>query len=357
MTLGARDALGADLRDALVITRPGYAVPEIREDARVAVLETSHPVPDEMSIAAGHRLLAYVRDLPSGCRVLALISGGTSSLVEVLPDGVAVADLERANQWLLGSGLDIFAINAVRRRMSRIKDGGLLSRLWGRRVLALYISDVPGDDPAWIGSGLLARQESSLPQRLPKWLTDLLIHDASAAAPVEGVRHEVIASLDQALDACCDLARTAGMEVLRHQTRLDVSVDEAALRIVSSLKEGPEGVQVWGGEPTVRLPAKPGRGGRNQHLALRCATAIQGCGNLQILCAATDGADGPGEDAGALVDGESVQRGRDAGMDPEACLVRADSGSFLEAAGDLIFTGPTSTNVNDIVIGAKGCKG
>lgn len=147
------------------------------------------------------------------------------------------------------------------------------------------------------------------------------------------------------------------MEVLRHQTRLDVSVDEAALRIVSSLKEGPEGVQVWGGEPTVRLPAKPGRGGRNQHLALRCATAIQGCGNLQILCAATDGADGPGEDAGALVDGESVQRGRDAGMDPEACLVRADSGSFLEAAGDLIFTGPTSTNVNDIVIGAKGCKG
>jgi glycerate 2-kinase len=116
-------------------------------------------------------------------------------------------------------------------------------------------------------------------------------------------------------------------------------------------------MQVWGGEPTVRLPDQPGRGGRNQHLALRCATAIQGREGLAILCAATDGADGSGEDAGALVDGDSVQRGRDAGMDPEACLERADSGSFLEAAGDLIFTGPTSTNVNDIVIGVRGYTG
>jgi hydroxypyruvate reductase len=142
--------------------------------------------------------------------------------------------------------------------------------------------------------------------------------------------------------------------VTRHRSRLDEAVDEAALRITSSLRKAADGIQVWGGEPTVRLPDQPGRGGRSQHLALRCATAIRGYEDLAILCAATDGADGSGEDAGALVDGSSVQRGRDAGMDPEVCLERADSGSFLEAAGDLIFTGPTSTNVNDIVIGVRG---
>jgi hydroxypyruvate reductase len=354
MALGARDALGVDLRDGVVITRHGYAVPELREEARITVMETSHPVPDETSVAAGHRLLAHVRDLPPGCRVLALISGGASSLVEVLPDGVGVADLERVNHWLLGSGLDILAVNAVRRRMSLIKNGGLSSALWGRRTLALYISDVPGDDPAWIGSGLLAPQASELPEGLPRWLSRLLIQGAPASTPGDGVRHEVIANLDQALDACCSKARTAGIEVTRHRSRLDEAVDEAALRITSSLRKAADGIQVWGGEPTVRLPDQPGRGGRSQHLALRCATAIRGYEDLAILCAATDGADGSGEDAGALVDGSSVQRGRDAGMDPEVCLERADSGSFLEAAGDLIFTGPTSTNVNDIVIGVRG---
>ena len=105
------------------------------------------------------------------------------------------------------------------------------------------------------------------------------------------------------------------------------------------------------------LPAAPGRGGRNQHLALCCATAIQGRDDLAVLCCATDGVDGNSEDAGGLVDGQSIRRGRDGGADPSDCISRADSGTFLESAGDLIFTGPTSTNVNDVVIGLKAVSG
>jgi hydroxypyruvate reductase len=357
MAAGATDALGKDIVDGLIVTRHGYAGGHCAADARFRVLEASHPVPDESSLAAGERLMAYVGALPRGAPVLALISGGASSLVEVLPPGVGIDVLERANRWLLGSGLDIFSINAVRRRMSRIKNGGLASALWGRPVLALYVSDVRGDDPAWIGSGLLQRGNAELPEDLPGWMADCLGAGDAPRVPVGLVKHRVVANLGTALDACASRANGMVSRVTVHPEWLEGQAEAAALRIVDGLQDGPPGIHLWGGETTVTLPQRPGRGGRSQHLALCCAMAIRGRIDLQVLCSATDGTDGSSEDAGALVDGNTVGRGVDGGLDPAACLAAADAGSFLEASGDLLYTGPTTTNVNDIVIGVRGPSG
>lgn len=349
MTLGAVDALGVDIVDGIVVTRRGYADDALSTDPRFRVLESSHPVPDDTSLVAGAALMEYASGLPPGAPVLVLVSGGASSLVEVLPAGLGAAELDRANRWLLGSGLDIFSVNAVRRRMSRIKDGGLAAALWGRDVVALYLSDVCGDDPAWIGSGLLQRIESRLPGGLPGWLSACLT--PSPDVPTGNVEHRIVANLRTAIDACAERAAGMNGNVTVDGNWLEGPVEDAARTIVAGLCDGSPGIRMWGGETTVVLPERPGRGGRSQHLALCCAMAIQGRRDLMVLCSATDGADGPGEDAGALIDGGTVLRGTDGGLDAADCLARADAGSFLEASGDLIYTGPTTTNVNDIVIG------
>lgn len=357
MADGAADALGKDIVDGLIIARHGYAGGDCVADSRFSVLEASHPVPDDSSLAAGEQLMAYVGALPPGAPVLALISGGASSLVEVLPLGVGVEVLEKANRWLLGSGLDIFSVNAVRRRMSRIKNGGLASALWGRPVLALYVSDVRGDDPGWIGSGLLQRRDAQLPDGLPGWMVDCVGPDDAPRVPSGPIEHRVVANLGTALDACAARATEMTDRVTVHDEWLEGQAEVAARRIVGVLQGEPPGVHLWGGETTVTLPERPGRGGRSQHLALCCAMAIRGRTDMKVLCSATDGTDGSSEDAGALVDGGTVQRGGDGGLDPAACLAAADAGSFLEASGDLLYTGPTTTNVNDIVIGVRGLPG
>ncbi len=356
MTRGALDVLGDDVAGGFVVTPSGHRHADLAAIPRLRVVESAHPVPDARSIRAGEGLLAWIGDLPPGAPVLALISGGASSLVEVLPQGTDAETLSRLNRWLLGSGLDIFGINTIRRRVSRIKDGGLAAALWGRPVLALYLSDVKGDDPAWIGSGLLRRAAVPLPPGLPGWVTGLA-GAAPPEAPSAHVEHHVVANLETALSACEIRGRELGYAVIRHRRWLEGPVKQVAEGIVGELDVAAPALHLWGGEPVVTLPAVPGRGGRNQHLALCCAIAIAGRDDLTILCAATDGIDGNSEDAGSLVDGGTVQRGLDGGADPDRCLDGADSATFLEAAGDLIYTGPTATNVNDVVIGLKTASG
>ncbi|MGD8532660.1 MAG: DUF4147 domain-containing protein [Gammaproteobacteria bacterium] len=357
MTLGAVDVLGAALDGGYVVTPLGHGDEALSAMPRFRTVPSSHPVPDQRSLEAGDGLLSFVSAMAPGTRVLVLISGGASSLVESLPAGLDAGDLSRVNQFLLGSGLDIFGVNGVRRRLSMLKDGRLAAALRGHPVLALYLSDVEGDDPAWIGSGLLSRAKSALPSGLPDWLVTLIHSGPPPGLPTPPVESHVVGNLARALDGCEDRARRLGFPVTRHDEWLRGPVAGAADRIVSEMDDGRAGIHLWGGETTMILPAAPGRGGRNQHLALCCATAIQGRDDLAVLCCATDGVDGNSEDAGGLVDGQSIRRGRDGGADPADCLRRADSGTFLEAAGDLIFTGPTSTNVNDVVIGLKAVSG
>jgi glycerate 2-kinase len=247
----------------------------------------------------------------------------------------------------------------VRKGLSRIKGGGLLPRLEGRQVTALAISDVPGDPPGAIGSGLLVpapdlmQQIASLP--LPDWLSTQL--KAGLAPRVEfngrAPALQIVANLASAKQAAAERARQLGYAVTLHAAFLEGDAAHAGDRLALALREGEPGISIWGGETTVQLPPEPGQGGRNQHLALAAAMRLQGAEGCYLLAAGTDGSDGPTQDAGALVDAGSIQRARQEGFDAAASLAAADAGRLLEASGDLVTTGPTGTNVMDLVIGLK----
>lgn len=353
MMLGARDILGTRLASGLVITKDGHADVEVEADAHLAIHYAEHPWPGEGSLRAGRALTEFIDVSPVDARLLFLISGGASSLVEVPVEGVDLAFLRQANDWLLASGLAIDEVNRVRQRLSRLKGGGLRHYLDGRQALALVISDVPGDDPRAIGSGPLAEPLPGLPAGLPDWLTARVGSAPDAPDAVPAVPHHLVASLEQALVAAEAAACAYGLRVVRMSEPLSGDAALAGQTLAEVVCAAPPGISLWGGETTVALPETPGRGGRNQQLALAAARALAGRDDCWFLSAGTDGTDGPTEDAGALVDGGTVARGRAQGLDPEAALLGADAGRFLEASGDLIHTGPTGTNVTDLVIALR----
>jgi hydroxypyruvate reductase len=236
-----------------------------------------------------------------------------------------------------------------------IKNGALLTELQGRPSVALYLSDVPGDDPAVIGSGLLTEpRHQPLPDNLPFWIARLIRPVLLSPPAVGGVSHHVIATLEDAVQAAALTGEALGLRVERMRGRFKGEAAELATRFCHELALSDGALLVWGGESTVRLPRKPGKGGRNQHLALAAARLLVVHDDLTLLAAGTDGTDGPTTDAGAVVDSTTVERGTLGGLDADDCLSRADSGRFLEAAGDLLHTGPTGTNVGDLVLGLKG---
>ncbi|MGH8170833.1 MAG: DUF4147 domain-containing protein [Steroidobacteraceae bacterium] len=331
MALGAADALGPALERMLVITKSGHLTPDLLSLAAVEAHESAHPVPDERSLAAGQRLLDWVVDLPAAVSPLFLISGGASSLVEVLEPGIAIQELEQLSALGLAEGLPISELNARRARLSRIKGGRLAALLGGRVARALFISDVPEDDPAVIGSGLLG----------------------PAAGGIDRIERQIIASVDRAMQGVATAASQRGLTVECVQPRFDGDATRLAARFTHELLIANTQVRVWGGESTVVLPPHPGRGGRNQHLALAASRLLPDYPQLLLLAAGTDGTDGPTDAAGGLVDAETCGRVALAGLDPDECLSRADAGTALAAADALVRTGPTGTNVADLVIGLK----
>ncbi|MEJ2655118.1 MAG: DUF4147 domain-containing protein [Acidihalobacter sp.] len=352
MARGAEDVLGERLHAGLIVTKEGHSERELHDARRWTVCMAEHPVPGPGSLAAGQALLAFVDAVSESGRILFLLSGGASSLVEVLPQGLELQDLRRASAWLLGSGLDIADVNRVRQRLSLIKGGRLRSRLGGRKACVLAISDVAGDDERAIGSGLLAEAlPGDLPE-LPGWLAEWTERAATQGEYQAPVPHHIIASLDDALHAMAEAA-PVGAEVHLQGACLYGDAAQTGSELARTLRDAPPALWLWGGETTIRLPDEPGRGGRNQHLALAAAMELDGVAGVCLLAAGTDGTDGPTEDAGAIVDGGTLPRGRAEGLDAAAALAAADSGSLLEASGDLLSTGPTGTNVTDLVIGLK----
>ena len=359
MMAGAFDALGTDIRHALVVTKHGHAGGVLDPDRPVEVIEASHPVPDETCLAAGRALVDFVDALPPDADVLALVSGGASALVEVLPQGFDASDLSRVNEYMLAAGHPIGAVNRVRKRISRIKGGRLAQRIAARRTLGLAISDVPGDDPKVIGSGLLVAhsgEDISVDDLdLPPWLAEM----GRRAPPLPGreatsrVRMEVVARPAGARSAAAAVYRGAGVDVVEHPCLLEGDALEVGRRVGRTISCARAAAHVWASETTVILPPNPGRGGRCQSLALAAALEMRGGGNVYVLAAGTDGTDGPGQDAGAVVDAGTVERGIAAGLDPDRCLHAADAGRVLEASGDLVCTGPTGTNVMDLIVALK----
>lgn len=303
----------------LIITKYGHA-----EDAPegATVYEAAHPVPDEASLVAGRAL----QDAVAACRpeenLLMLVSGGASALVEVPVDGFDLAGLRDHTNALLATGADIGTMNAARTQNSQIKGGKLLAGFKGRSVTTLALSDVEGDALATIGSG---------------------VADAPKDAGFAFTAH-IIASNAIARAAVADAAGTA---VQTNAETLYADVTALAPRIATHLKEAAPGLHILGGEPVVHLPENPGLGGRNMALALTLAREISGTPGLRILVAGTDGTDGPTDAAGAVVDGST--------WTPEAqvALDAANAYPWLKAQGALVTTGPTGTNVMDILIAHK----
>jgi len=354
MTLGALDALGPRVSRALVVSRAGYFGEELAQHDGITCLTGGHPVPDEGSLAAGAAALELAALAGRGQAVLLLVSGGASSLMEVLPETVTLADLQRVSNWALASGLPIERVNAVRRRLSRIKDGRLVAAFGHCAVEGFFISDVPGDDAALVGSGILAAAAAPPDGAgLPGWVSDLMAGSGASPPALASAPVTCVGCLDDALAAIRQAALAAGVACRVRSERLEGDAVAAAGLLCGESSAAASGLIAWGGETTVRLPPSPGRGGRNQHLALAAARLIDGRDDLTLLAAGTDGSDGNSADAGAIVDGGTIDRGRDAGLDPDTCLRQADSGRFLEASGDLVHTGATGTNVGDLLLALR----
>lgn len=354
MLQGALNACPS-LSDSLLIA-PGQQISRaLRKNSAVRCMASSHPVPDEKSLQAGEALLQFLRQLPEQAELLFLISGGASSLVEVLVDGISLEQCDRINRYLLASGKPIHQINGWRRRYSKIKAGGLLRYIHIAHCTQLLLSDVKDDDVSVIGSGLLVESQSI---RDDDSYLDSIFKDKSSQPENETldnnkhsvtVTTEVIGTLDHALEACAQSARSEGLPVIVHKTFLEGEVSQVAWRLASYLKQAPRGIHLWGGETTVQLPDKPGIGGRNQSLALNVAVHLAGT-DIHLLAAGTDGIDGNSNCAGAAVSARTIEKARSMGIDVNEALERANAGMVLMATDDLIQPGPTNTNVMDIVI-------
>lgn len=335
MAQGALAVLGDNLRSALIVTKHEHLSDAIRSNSRFECIESGHPVPDEFSLQAGARLYDFVSNVPADHQLVFLVSGGASALVEHLDNGLNLSDLKAATDKLLASGAPIGEMNRQRRKISLIK-GGKLAQVVKCKVLQLLISDVPGDVHGDIGSGLLVPDKvTGMHENLSVW---------------KDIHTRIIASSTIAQAAVNDAANSMGLVVQQATGSLDGDVNEVAVRVAQTLADSVPGVYIWGGEPTVVLPESPGRGGRNQHLALALTDVAAKRGNVSVLVCGTDGTDGPTGDAGGLIDEAALDAAEELKLDVSAFLQRADAGSALESIDSLVTTGPTGTNVMDLCI-------
>jgi hydroxypyruvate reductase len=358
MSLGALSVLKDNIIAGLVITKHDHTEDELRAYKNVMTMESDHPVPGEPSLIAGKALVDFVEKAPQDAKFLVLFSGGASSLMEVLADGMSLDKLAQLNKVLLSIGYDITQMNQVRRAISHIKGGRLANFINGRETLALLISDVPGDDPAVIGSGPLTPVQEDISQvDLPDSITSILEGVKFTPAPRQelfsNITTHVIATLDDAKVAAQKCAQSLGFSVTVYDEFMEGDAEQKAVEICKALNSADSGVHIWGGETSLILPSNPGRGGRNQHLAAVAARELSGADNIVFLAAGTDGTDGPTPDAGGLVDGQTVSRGNSQNLNISDYLAAADVGNYLIKTGDLVTTGPTGTNVMDLVVALK----
>jgi glycerate-2-kinase len=369
MAEAARAVLGARIARGAVTTKDGHA----RALPGLDVREASHPLPDARSERAGREALALAGSLAAHEELLVLISGGASALWCVPAAGLAFADKRDANERLLRASIAIRELNAVRKHLSALKGGGLLRAAAGRRVRVYAVSDVPGDaladigsgpaspDPTRFGDALAALRASGLEHALSPAVCERLERGAAGELE-ETVKPDdplaarctgrVVASLDAALGAIVRAAESRGLRVRSLGRALDADVVPLANALAAQVRRArADGIEllVAGGEPTVTVRGD-GRGGRAQELAVRLALALADLLGWTALCAGTDGSDGPTDAAGAFADPTLAARARSRGSDPALALARSDVHPLLAASGDLFRTGPTETNVSDLLL-------
>jgi glycerate 2-kinase len=361
----AERRLPEDRLAGIAVTRHGYGLPT----RRIAMVEAGHPVPDEGGLAGTERALALADAAGKDDLVLVLLSGGASANWIAPAKNLTLAEKQAATRALLRSGAHIGEINCVRKHLSRIKGGRLARRAYPASVVTLAISDVPGDDPAVIGSGptvpdpttladarsIVAKYRLDLPDAARRALEN---PDNESPKPGESIfaatRYRIVARPADALRAAQAQAEAAGYECIVLGDRLqgearEVAAEHARLaREVS--RQGRRTAILSGGELTVTLRGQ-GRGGPNQEYALALAIHLAGAKRIAALAADSDGTDGgsgrPDDPAGAFVDDSTLRRAAAAGLDPAAFLADNDSTGFFNGIGDLFRPGPTFTNVTD----------
>ncbi len=352
--------------EGLVVTRYGHGVP----CNRIKIIEAAHPVPDAAGAQAAADILNIVQGLTADDLVVALISGGGSSLLSLPADGISPEDKRAVNRALLASGAPISEMNAVRKHLSHIKGGRLAAAAFPARVETLVISDVPGDDVSAVASGptvadpttfanaraIIARYDMILPHSVVVHLEKAEDETPKPGDPrLVNTQTHLIASPQMALEAAARVARDHGCTSLILGDALEGEAKDVGQVLAGIALQTrrfgqpvkPPCVLISGGETTVTLKGN-GIGGRNVECLLSTTLKLSGAANIHALMADSDGIDGAADVAGAVITPDTLHRARALGLDAQAMLANNDAHTFFAQLGDQVITGPTLTNVNDI---------
>jgi hydroxypyruvate reductase len=375
MARGLYAVVGDKITDGVLIAKHVSTQPA-GLPAGLRVLAGSHPVPGEPSVRSTQQLVEYLQAGRSDDLVICLISGGGSALMTWPQESVSLADLQVLTQLLLASGANITEINTLRKHLDRVKGGGLARLAAPAQVVTLILSDVIGSpldviasgptvaDPSTFAQAYAILEKYQLIEKTPSSIRTVLQQGMAGQLPetlktqdaaLQNVTNRVVASNPQAAQYALQQAEREGFHTLLLTTYLQGEASQAGAVMAGVLKQIDASGQplarpaclVAGGETTVTLRGS-GLGGRNQEMALGAAFLLEGVADVAFLTLGTDGEDGPTDAAGALVTGESLAGARQAGLNPLAYLQNNDSYHFFEATGDLLITGPTGTNVNDL---------
>ncbi|MCZ6830531.1 MAG: glycerate kinase [Gammaproteobacteria bacterium] len=360
------DATWPQDMSGLVVTRYGQGM----DCGRIEVVEAAHPVPDLAGQQAARRMLDLCRDLNADDLVLALISGGGSALLSLPGGDIELAEKQELNRQLLECGASITEINTLRKHISAIKGGRLAAACHPAKVVSLLISDVPGDDPQVIASGptlpdpSTAAQARAIIDRYQLTVADsirqfLLSEQAETPGPAdprfEGDELQLVAAPQISLQAAAAQARSEAVPALILSDCIEGEAREIGKAFAAIARQAkfhnqpiaPPCVILSGGETTVSIKGN-GKGGPNTEFNLAMALALAGESGITALACDTDGIDGSEDNAGCIIDETSLARARERGLDPAGYLENNDAWTFFDAIGDLVVTGPTHTNVNDL---------
>jgi len=367
MSAAITDILDDRLTKGALVTKYGYSDGGPPPGSNVRILEAGHPMPDENSVCGAQIVVALAQQATEHDLVICLISGGGSALLTLPAPGLTLAHLRALTDALLRSGATINEMNTVRKHWSRLKGGNLARLIAPATSITLILSDVVGDPLDVIASGPTTPDTTSMKDALnvlerygievPENGTAIFQETPKPGDSIfEQGQHVIIGSNHAAAAAAVEEANRLGFNTLLLSTHIEGEAREAA-KIAAALAKSarsqgypapPPACLVWGGETTVTVRG-PGKGGRNQELALAAALALEGWSGILMMALATDGTDGPTDAGGAFVTGETAARARALGLDPRAALAANDSYPFFDALDDLIHTGPTGTNVNDLL--------
>ena len=368
MAFEAEKILQRELKEGVIASRNAFDFPW----HYVRAIEAGHPLPDSNSVMAGEEIIKLLAKLRQKDLMIFLLSGGASSMMMDLPVGCTLSDINTTFELLLNSGASIHEMNTVRKHLSELKGGQLVKKCGGATISCFIISDVVGNDMQVIGSGPTTGDDTtyqdamniieryglrkglpfSIVSHIQKGIDGNISENPKPGDPVFRNTHNyIVADNTKALEAAKNKAAELGYDALVVSHSLSGNAEDAANEWVKTLTSlrGKNVCAIGGGETTVKVTGN-GKGGRNQHFALAAAIALKSSKDISLLAAGTDGSDGPTDAAGAFVNSSTYTKASGIGMNAEEYLRENNSYNFFDAIGDLLKTGPTHTNVMDLVV-------